>query len=65
MKEETNGIYGRPNFGLIVWMFAGAILLALIAGWFFLRSGHPAMHTQPQPKDNKGALVLPLAGANG
>ncbi len=64
MVEEKSAIYGKPKFGLIVWMFAIAIIVALVLGWIFLRSGHPDMHVQPQPKDNKGALSLPVQNPN-
>lgn len=60
MKEYTSGIYGNPNFKGIVWAFAFAIVICLILGWFFLRGGHPGMHTQPQPKDNKGQMMQPM-----
>ena len=62
MVEENSGIYGKPKFGMIVWMFAIAIVLALVLGLFFLRSGHPDMHVKPQPKDNKGSLSAPISG---
>ena len=58
MVEENSGIYGKPKFGMIVWMFAITIILALIVGWVFLRSGHPDMHVKPQPKDNRGSLSV-------
>ena len=62
MVEENSGIYGKPKFGMIVWMFAIAIVVVLVAGWIFLKSGHPNMHVQPQPRDNKGALSVPGGG---
>ncbi len=62
MKEERDGIYKNSSIGPVVVGFVVIILVALILGWLFLRSGHPAMHTQPQPMDNKGALTLPFAG---
>lgn len=63
MKEETSNIYGKPKFGLIVILFAATLLVLLVGALLFFRSGHPTFHTQPQPKDNKGALQLPLAPA--
>lgn len=35
--EKVSGIYGKPNFGLIVGLFAVAIVVLLIGGWIFLR----------------------------
>ena len=35
--EKTSGIYGKPNFRLIVGLFAVAIVLLLIGGLVFLR----------------------------
>lgn len=62
MKEERDGIYKNSSIAPVIVGFLVVILVALILGWFFLRSGHPAMHTQPQPLDNKGALVLRVLG---
>ena len=64
MKEEMDGIYDKPKFGMIVWGFVAVILLGLVLGWLFLRTGHPAMHTTPQPKDNRGALLRPATIQN-
>ena len=61
MKEETDGIYRNASIKPVVVGFVMVILLCLIAGWFFLRTGHPVMHTQPQPRNNKGSLSLPRA----
>lgn len=57
MREETNSIYGKPKFGLIVALAGVVLLLLLVAAVLFLRTGHPIFHTQPQPRDNKGQLM--------
>ncbi len=59
MKEERDGIYKSASIGPVIAGFLIVILVALILGWFFLRSGHPAMHTQPQPANNKGSVMMP------
>ena len=65
MKEERDGIYKNSSIGPVVVGFVVVILLALVLGWMFLRSGHPAMHTQPQPANNRGALATQQLGLNG
>ena len=56
MIEERDGIYKNSSIKPVVIGFLLVILLALVLGWFFLRTGHPAMHTNPQPLNNKGSL---------
>lgn len=58
MESENSGIYGKPNFKLIVVLFAVTLLICILAGWIYLRTGHPVMHTQPQPRNNKGSLEM-------
>lgn len=65
MKEENDAIYGKPRFGLIVGGFCLTILLCIVAALVFFRSGHPDMHTQPQPKNNKGMLIEPVTQPSG
>lgn len=62
MVEDRDGIYKNSSITPVIVGFLVIILVALVLGWIFLRTGHPAMHTQPQPLDNKGALVLPATG---
>ena len=59
MIEERDGIYKNSSIKPVILGFLFVIVAALILGWFFLRTGHPAMHTSPQPLNNKGALRLP------
>ena len=44
-KEEVSKIYGKPNFTLIVGMFAVSIVVLLTLGWFFLRSNSLKLKT--------------------
>ena len=60
MEEQTSGIYGKPNFNLIVGLFAVTILVVLVGALFYFRYGHHFMHTTPQPKNNKGMLMEPF-----
>ncbi len=64
MKEERDGIYKNSSIKPVILGFLAVILLALVLGWLFLRSGHPMMHTNPQPANNKGSITLPQAGRN-
>lgn len=41
-KEPS--IYGKPRFGLILGVFCVSIVVLLIAGFFFLRSGVLRLH---------------------
>ncbi len=58
MKEERDGLYRNASITPVVVGFLIIILVALIGGWLFFRTGHPAMPVTPQPKNNKGALPL-------
>ena len=64
MKEERDGIYKNASIGPVVIGFVAIILVALVLGWLFLRSGYPAMHTSPQPANNKGSIALPRANVH-
>lgn len=64
MKDEESGIYGKPKFGLIVILFGVALVLCMIAAVIYLSTGHPVFHPTPQPKDNKGTLVLPAVSSS-
>ena len=46
--EKTSGIYGKPNFRLIVGLFATGIVVLLVAAWLFLRFDPLHMRT-PRP----------------
>ena len=59
MKEERDGVYRNASITPVIVGFLIIILVALIGGFLFFRTGHPAMPVTPQPKNNKGALTLP------
>jgi hypothetical protein len=46
--DKTPSIYGKPNFGLIVGLFAVGIIVFLICGWAFLRFD-PLHMRKPRP----------------
>ena len=46
--EKTSGIYGKPNFGLILGLLVVAIVLLLIGGWVVLHFDLLHMRT-PRP----------------
>lgn len=35
-NEEVSKVYGKPNFGLIVGVFAVCIVVLLLLGWAFM-----------------------------
>jgi len=47
-NPKRAGIYGKPNFGLILGLFVVAIVLLLVGAWFFLRSDVLHLRT-PRP----------------
>ncbi len=53
--EKTSGIYGKPNFGLIVGLFAVAIIVLLVGGWIFLK--YDPLHLRT-PKPATGMTLL-------
>lgn len=61
-ERRRDGIYKNSSFVPVLVGFLVVILVCLILGWFFLSSGHPVMHTQPQPKNNKGLVVHDASG---
>jgi hypothetical protein len=58
-QEEISSIYGKPNFGLIVGMFAVGIVVLLICGWIFLKFDpiHLKHHLTPR---TGMTITLPL-----
>jgi len=58
-KEEVSGIYGKPNFGLIVGLFAVGIVVLLICGVVFLK--FDPLHVKEHLGHRTGmTIVLPL-----
>ena len=53
--EKVPSIYGKVNFGLILGLFAVAIVVLLIGGWAFLKYGSLHLRT---PRPATGMTVL-------
>ena len=57
--DGTSSIYGKPRFGLIVGIFAVAIVALLVCGWIFLKFD-PLKLRSGQGHRTGMVLVLPL-----
>ena len=58
MKEYREGVYKKAGIGPVIMGFIAIIFLALIGALVFFLTGHPKVPMSPQPKNNKGQLVL-------
>ena len=58
MKEYREGIYKKSGIGPVVMGFIAIIFVVLVGALVFFLTGHPKAPVYPQPKNNKGQIVL-------